>query len=303
MGGPRRHLATFLREDRGAGPGIEVRLAFEWSDWHHYPIAYTATLATGATVVTDRVDATQDSTGPRARASPVILRLPGEHGLAVVSDGDVVFREELPVPDWPDFAQPDADRPDAVAEVIHTSGTTGPRRAVACTYADIASILLRDAVAPMSMAVEPSILVHHVPLGSQAAQRILVESVRSHWQTSICVARPMGADLIRATAENHATFVGLVPTTARRVIHEAGRTGRVLPSVRWVTVGSEHVAPTIFEQLAPIFPGARLLATFGATEAGAARIRCDTENAPAPSADRSRDVGLRSATGRAESFP
>lgn len=275
------HLATFLREDRGAGPGIELRLAFEWSDWHHYPIAYMAALATGATVVTARVDATEEgSAGPRARESSVILRLPGERGLAVVSDGDLVFREELPVPDWPVFAQPKANRPDAVAEVLHTSGTTGPRRAVACTYADLTSMLLRDAVAPMSVAVEPSILVHHVPLGSQAAQRILVESVRSHWQTSICVAHPMGADLIRAMAGNHATFVGLVPTTARRVIHEAGRTGQVLPTVRWVTVGSEHVAPRIFEQLASIFPDAQLLSTFGATEAGAARIRCEHGECP-----------------------
>jgi acyl-CoA synthetase (AMP-forming)/AMP-acid ligase II len=272
-------LSAALRMDAGVRPGDRVLIVFDQDQWHYYPIAYVATLAVGATVVTVSPQDVGLQSGTVAPALTLTCgrnaarAVPHHHKVQHLDVHRLSTRGRAGGP-WP------LPIPNAIAEVVHTSGTTGRRMAVGCTHANLSSMLHQRIDSPIFGFTKESVLVHHIPMGTQAAQRVLLESLRSPGQTSICVTQPNAEILHGAILKNSARFVGLVPTTARRLIRGIKDGLDPLASVEWVSVGSSHLDHGTFTQLTRVFPNARLLNMYGVTEAGAARIRTPYDERP-----------------------
>ena len=162
---------------------------------------------------------------------------------------------------------------ESIVEILLTSGTTGPPKAVGCTQAGLEFALRQVVSAPSDSFPDQSAFVHHVMPGTQAAQRVLVQALRGSRLTSIGVGSLSSEQFVEAVEIHKASrFVGMVPLTARQIVRQCRRDDVLLPSVRWVSVGSAHVPPRLLEDIAQICPAADALNMYGSTEAGVARI-------------------------------
>jgi long-chain acyl-CoA synthetase len=275
-----RRLAASIESLGAIRAGDKIALIFDQERWHDYPVAYLAAMELGATVVT--VHSTSHA-ADLARFRPSLTLACGPDSMKVAAQaGDSISLDDSDFEgfDGPRRGSQTADDSTTPAEIIFTSGTTGRRMAVVCTHENLDYMLRQRVKSADSGFAEPSVLVHHIPLGTLAAQRVILESLRSPRQTSICVARPTAVALVAAINEYSAGFVGLVPTTARRLIRHAQENEAICGSVRWVSVGSAHVESSVFEALERVFPVAKLMNMYGATEAGAARIAAVWDERP-----------------------
>jgi acyl-coenzyme A synthetase/AMP-(fatty) acid ligase len=168
----------------------------------------------------------------------------------------------------------------SVAEILVTSGTTGPPKAVGVTQADLEVALRQTVEAPSDAFADQSAFVHHIMPGTQAAQRVLLQAMRSNKLTSIGV-NSLGTEEFLATVRaSAASFIGLVPLTARKLVRHCRHDGVLLPTVLWVSVGSAHVPPRLLDDLAHLCPSAVVMNMYGLTEAGVARIRSSHPGRP-----------------------
>jgi O-succinylbenzoic acid--CoA ligase len=191
-----------------------------------------------------------------AVAVPVDLRLGEQERAARAATCAVTVDAPLDGP-ADDAPLADAHALDAVAAVIHTSGTTGAGRAVELTYANWLWSALGSAVA---LGLDPrERWLSALPLAHVGGLSILL---RSCIYGTTAVVHP-SFDLDAALAElQQATLVSLVPTQLARLL-DAGL--REPPRLRAVLLGGGPIPPVLLERAAAA--GVRVVSTYGLTEA------------------------------------
>jgi acyl-CoA synthetase (AMP-forming)/AMP-acid ligase II/acyl carrier protein len=158
-------------------------------------------------------------------------------------------------------------RPDDLAEVLFTSGTTGGRRGVAVSFANIASDWVeRDPGA----APEPGYFLHAMPLGTNAGQVTLRGALS--WPPTTLVQPEFSQLRFCELIESWAVATVLMVPAMALALTAAGDYRRFdLSSVRTVIVTAATLPPAGLARLAAVFPGAVLRNAYSSTEAWPAR--------------------------------
>jgi O-succinylbenzoic acid--CoA ligase len=227
---------------QAAGVGGGDRVALEIEDRIDFVVALHACLLAGAP------------------AMPIDLRL-SQAERAARSDGAVVVIRgalaEGPARSWPAAAPPD----DAVATVMHTSGTTSAPKRVELTYGNWLANGLGSAVAlgldPAERWLCPMPLTHVGGLSIPIRSAIYATTAVLHerFDTDAVLAALMDPD-------RRITLVSLVPTMLARLL-DAGL--HEPPSLRWALLGGGPIAPALLELAAEA--GVPVAPTYGMTEA------------------------------------
>ncbi len=200
-----------------------------------------------------------------AVAVPVDLRL-GERERAAIVDGvAVVVDEPLPVADARGGGRWDSDPThdlDAVAAVIHTSGTTSTPKPVELTYGNFLWSALGSAVA---LGLDPhERWLCNLPLSHVGGLSILLRS--AIYGTTAVVHERFDVDLalqaVMGPSEDTVTLVSLVATTLTRLL-DAGL--ECPPTLRCALTGGGPVPAALLERARAA--GVPMSLTYGMTEA------------------------------------
>ncbi len=244
---------------RGVRHGDRVGLVFGGADWVDFAVAFVAVTAAGATAVPISASL------PGARAAELF----GHCGATVVlrpSDLEESAHGALPLV-----------APDDLAQIIYTSGTTGTPKGVFASHANLTHGLGRLA--------HSRHVVHAFPLGTNAAQTMLVTSLVA--RPTFVVASsfdPAGfAGLVRRYA---ATSVFVVPTMASALLPHAGE----LKSVELVASSAASLPPAVALRLSSALPDATILNSYTSTEAAPAFVSMVFDPARPTALGRSPDV-------------
>lgn len=273
---------------RGVRRGDRVTLLFGGTGWLDYAVAYFAVLKVGAValVAGDRFTDT-DLRQMVDRYAVTGLLVPGTTGTAATPGtpgAGAVAGPGRAVPDvgcWvagvgdleagrPDGEVPVDARPEDAAEVVFTSGTTARPRGVEATHANV--MRARTAWPTGVRGNQPC--VHALPVGSVAAQVVLVDTVGG--QNTLVVMSdfdvPRFARLVQQWA---AVTVCLVPAMGHWLVRAAAGPARPvgpLPSVKGVSFSGAAVPAGIMPDLPPIFPRAAFYNFYTSTEAYPAKL-------------------------------
>ncbi len=232
---------------RGVQPGDRVALGHE--DRVEFAVALHACLLVGA------------------RAVPIDLRLSGEERAARAA-GAIPIVEPVPlervplerVPLEPVPLEPVPLALDAVATVMHTSGTTAAPKPVELTYGNWLANALGSAVA-LGLDVEERWLCA-MPLAHVGGLSILIRS--AIYATTVVLHERFETEAVRAALMDpgqRITVVSLVPTMLARLL-DAGL--RSPPALRWALLGGGPIAPALLERAA--VAGVPVAPTYGMTE-------------------------------------
>jgi acyl-CoA synthetase (AMP-forming)/AMP-acid ligase II/acyl carrier protein len=251
---------------RGLPPGGRLGLLFGNARLDEYAIAYAGAHKAGQAAV------------------PLSGRLPGAELAAIAAaarvsavvcaTGQAAPSLEVPVLAFSDIGRGEDTRavrapvrPDDLAEVLFTSGTTGGRRGVAVSFANIASDWLeRDPDA----APEPGYFLHAMPLGTNAGQVTLRGALS--WPPTTLVQPEFSQLRFCELVESYAVAtVLMVPAMALGLIAAGDYRRFDLSSVRTVIVTAATLPPAGLARLAAVFPGAALRNAYSSTEAWPAR--------------------------------
>ncbi|MEU8005482.1 class I adenylate-forming enzyme family protein [Catellatospora sp. NPDC049111] len=244
-------LASALRR-RGVTPGAAVGLVFAGRDWTGFAVAYCGVQRAGAVAVPlpDQL--------PPARLSQLLAACGSD--LVISGRAEVDALVEAGAPDPADDA-----RPEGIAQILFTSGTSGQPKAVAATHAN-----LTDGVPahPKRLALAHSRrFLHAFPIGTNAAQTMLINAL---------TARPSALTLPRFTPRRFAqrlTEVGtvfLVPATAIELLDSGALDGLDLSGVNLVGSTAAPLPPAVALRLSRAFPSAAIVNHYTSTEAAPA---------------------------------
>jgi O-succinylbenzoic acid--CoA ligase len=224
---------------RGAGPGARVGIALP--PGLDFAAALHASMLLGAVAV------------------PLDLRSPAPERVLVSDSCDVLVAEPLPAQGSPaeEILQRGHDL-DAVAAVIHTSGTTSAPRPVELTYGNFLWSALGSAVA---LGADPhDRWLCALPLSHVGGLSILVRSCISA-TTAIVHERFETDRVLHALREERVTLVSLVSTTLERLL-EAGLQRPA--ALRCALTGGGPVPLALVERARAA--GVPVSATYGLTE-------------------------------------
>jgi O-succinylbenzoic acid--CoA ligase len=219
------------------------RVALEIEDRFEFALALHACLLTGAPAV------------------PVDLRLGEEERAARRAGSEVVLRD-WPAADIPAWAMPGMAHPvtDAVATVMHTSGTTSAPKPVELTDGNWLANALGSAVA---LGLDPAERwLCPMPLTHVGGLSILIRSVI--YATTAVLHDRFDAGAVTEELMDPArriTLVSLVPTMLSRLL-DAGLEGP--PTLRWALLGGAPIPPALLERAADA--GVPVAPTYGMTE-------------------------------------
>jgi acyl-CoA synthetase (AMP-forming)/AMP-acid ligase II len=157
--------------------------------------------------------------------------------------------------------------PEAPAEVLSTSGTTGLPRLVEATHESLA---LDFEVEPYREPV-PRHFVHALMLGTNIGQVALRSSLTLGWTVVALDTFDLDA-YVRLAARLPMRETLLVPAMAATLGAEAGRHGWILPDAERVTVSGAATPAATWRQLAEVFPNAQLINSYTTAEAWPARV-------------------------------
>jgi o-succinylbenzoate---CoA ligase len=192
-----------------------------------------------------------------AVAVPIDLRLSDAERQSRASGAAVVLER---VPEGPHIDDAAPLREDAVATVLHTSGTTGAPRSVALTFGNWLANALGSAVAlgldPQERWLAP------LPLAHVGGLSILVRS--AIYTTEACVLERFEIDPVLELLLDPAariTLVSLVPTMLGRLL-DAGFARP--PALRWALLGGGPIAPALLARARDA--GVPVAPTYGMSE-------------------------------------
>ena len=225
---------------QGVRPGDRVAIRLPWLE---YAVAYVAVQAAGAVAV-------PLSGGPD----------PALHGAVRVltSLTDLTGGDDVGLPEV---------RPDALAQIISTSGTTGVPKGVAATHANLTYGF--EPRPRRRRFAHSRTFLHAFPIGTNGAQNMLLYALAAA-PTAIPLAE-FDSDRFAALAEEHrAGTVFLVPTMAVDLL-SAGVAGRYdLTGVVLVSSSAAALPPAVAAALPRVFPRATLVNFYSSTESGPA---------------------------------
>jgi o-succinylbenzoate---CoA ligase len=195
-----------------------------------------------------------------AVAVPIDLRL-SEGEQARRRAGTVALIEEHGPAGGEPLSEPVPLELDAVAALMHTSGTTGEPREVPLTYANWLASAMGSAVA-LGLSLEERWLCP-MPLVHVGGLSILIRS--AIYGTTVVLHERFDAEAVVAALSDRSqaiTLVSLVPTMLARLL-DAGL--REPPSLRWALLGGGPIPPPLLTRAARA--GVPVAPTYGTTEA------------------------------------
>jgi acyl-CoA synthetase (AMP-forming)/AMP-acid ligase II/acyl carrier protein len=237
--------------EEGVQPGDRVALVFANEQWADFAVCYLAAHKAGAVAI---------PLGERFAGAELDGVVAQARAVAVVRSA-----QELERPDGPVEI---LARPDDVAEILYTSGTTGRPKGVACTHL---GLMAHDVPPDVGAASGPVSFLHAFPIGTQAAQEALRVPLRIAGRVAVAMASFDPDRLCGLVARHRVVRVQLVPAMAQMIVASGAHARHDVSSVRRVILSSAPAAPALFARLAQAFPQASLWNSYALTEAGSAR--------------------------------
>jgi acyl-CoA synthetase (AMP-forming)/AMP-acid ligase II len=247
-----------------AGRGARIGLHFDNATYIDYAVAYVAVLRAGATAV------------PLSRALPDRERARMERE-AEVAD---VLRPPLDVGSRR-VRPPAAVRPDDLAEILFTSGSTGAPKAVAVTHANLAG-----EIAPAEATHDPrATQLHAVPLGTNWGQFAL-RACLSAGISSIVMPAFHAARALELIARHRPSELLVAPPTALLLLAAAREFGADTRSIATVRLSGAPTRPAVVAELLRVFPEASVHVGYSCTEASPACTMAEFPGDPPDSVGR-----------------
>ena len=156
-------------------------------------------------------------------------------------------------------------RPDHLAYVIHTSGSTGQPKAVAVSHGSLACV-----ISAVSAAYEIGAGDRVLQLAALAFDTSVEQMLVALTRGATLVLPPAGivapADLLGYLEQEQVTVADLTPAYWHRLLAAAGPGDRRLRSLRLMITGGDRADPADCRAALAAAPGARLLNAYGLTE-------------------------------------
>jgi acyl-CoA synthetase (AMP-forming)/AMP-acid ligase II/acyl carrier protein len=246
--------------ERGIATGDRVALVFRREDVLDFAIAYMGVLKAGATAVCVPVYLEGGSIGellaelrPAAALGTAVDPVAGQWSLPELAGS------RGPAP------PPRRVLPSAIAEILYTSGTTGPPEAIAASHENLLAAFGDAAGGP-----QPHRLVlHALPLGTNAFQSTLLGTL-AHGDSIVVLPQFEPRRFWDLIEHQRPAVLTLVPTMAAALLRVGGRERAA--AVRTVFVTAAPAPPALLGSLAAAFPNAEVVNTYTSTEAFPARV-------------------------------
>ncbi|MFB7946264.1 AMP-binding protein [Kitasatospora phosalacinea] len=264
-------LAGVLRA-AGLATGDRVGLCYGTGGWTEFAVAFLAVLRAGGVAVPFSDRTPPAGVGHVLADSGARLLLHGPAGApAGVPAGVRTLTEGTGSgPDDPGLPDP---QPSAPAQILYTSGTTGPPKGVTASHANLAhGCTLDERRRPLR---HSAAFLHTFPVGTNAGQTMLVNALNAHAR---CVAAPQftPARFLRLIPEHEVGSVFLVPATAIEILASpalaAAAGSGALDAVRLVGSTAAALPQPVALGLSRAFAGAQIVNYYTSTEAAPAQV-------------------------------
>ncbi|WP_407702184.1 class I adenylate-forming enzyme family protein [Streptomyces specialis] len=262
----RRRVNRVARGLLGAGVrrGDRIALLFGGMDWTDYAVAYLAVRSAGASGVHLHAGAAPAEQRRRLRQCDVRGVIHGA-GLAPPPDSGVRWAETVTGLDSGDERPPGVElRPGDIADVLYTSGTTGPAKAFTNPHGNLTFGRGPEGLLQFGT---PAPLLAPMPLGTtSSATTVAIIALTS---PAALVLSPVD-DVERMGTLIEADRIGSVmitPWTALRMIASGLDTRHALDSVERIAIASAPLPPAVSRRLLRLFPKATLSTAYSQSEA------------------------------------
>lgn len=242
----------------GYRPGDVIGLHFDESAWGDYAIAYMAVLKLGAVALhlSPRLDPTELRRRVRQCGAALVLRSPGPAPALDRVEQATVAEAEADT-DGPFLVQVNRSAP---AEILYTSGTTGPAKPVANSHENLAHGHRRAAGRVFD---ESRAMLAPMPVCTPSSAS-LVGMFALVTTAPLIVSSPDDMDGIRAALDTGTVGSLMVtPWTARRVTETYRGPA---PTVASIGIASAPLPPAFAHRLAEVFPNASINTAYAQNE-------------------------------------
>lgn len=252
----------------GVGPGDRVVLLLTNEAAVDYQVAYFGVLKAGAVAV---------PVNPRYARREIEHILANSGAGVVVSAGEqlpratslvsqsvaVVSADELGAGDRAPI-QVDR-RPDDLADILYTSGTTGLPKGVAATH--------RSALTQLASPVDrEAVLLHAIPLTTFVGTHGAMVMGLRMGLSGLVLPSFSASRFAELVEQARPRWMLIVPAHALLLLESGALRGRDTSAVRVILYGSAPMPPQAVEELAGAFPRAALIGGYGLTEAGSSVV-------------------------------
>lgn len=252
--------------DRGVRPTDRVGLVFGEAAWADFAVAYCGVLLAGATAVplsaalpAAQLAACLEHCGAAAVIHSAEASLPAGTGWAA-SVEDVAAG-----PADEEFAP--RCSPQATAQILYTSGTTGRPKAVTASHANLVFEYVQRPHPPPLAHSEHAL--HAFPLGTNAGQAMLVKALYMH-PTTVVMPRFDPQRFCTLVESHRIGSVFCVPAMWIALVNWDGHRRFDLSSVLLLGSSAAALPPPVAARLTEVFTGALLVNQYTSTEASPA---------------------------------
>ncbi|MBW8088654.1 AMP-binding protein [Streptomyces hygroscopicus] len=245
----------------------QVALLFSGLDWADYAVAYHAAQRTGATTVhfndtmpPEEVARRLEECGVNGIVHDAALRPPAGFTGWTATVAELEAGEPGP--------PPRGTATDAVADILYTSGTTGPAKAITVTHSNMMYGRARPTIDTLG---ESEYLLAAMPLGTSSSQGTISLPLlsRSTLLTVLPDSPERTAELIQ---RYRVGSVMITPATALTLVRARVHERYDLSSVHTVTSASSAFPPAVAAELLSMLPGAQLATAYTSLEASPAVV-------------------------------
>ena len=157
--------------------------------------------------------------------------------------------------------------PDAVAEILYTSGSSGRPKGVPLTHAG-QLWMAQNRPAPVARRTEPDVAIIAQPLFHMAGLLVAKRVLREHG-VAVILAGFDAAHYLHVLADYGVTHIQAVPTVLARLVREHELLAALdLSRLRAISLGSAPMTLALFDKVLATFPQATLTHGYGSTEGG-----------------------------------